>query len=53
MFLMDSEVADYVTILSPAHFFCQFGNYYSGKADPICMLSDRNFKCRDIRHKIF
>ena len=45
MFLMESKVPDYVTILSPAHFICQFGNCYSGKAYPIlCMLSDRNFK---------
>ena len=42
MFLMDSKLPDYVTILSS---FCQFGNCYSGKADPILyMLPDRNIK---------
>ena len=33
MFLMNPKVSDYV---SPVHFLiCQFGDCYSGKADPI------------------
>ena len=45
MFLMDSKAPNYATILSSAHFICQFGNCYSGKADSILyMFSNGNFE---------
>ena len=45
MLLMDSKAPNYATILSGAHFICQFGNCYSGKADSILyMFSSGNFK---------
>ena len=45
MFIMDSKAPNYAAILSCAHFICQFGNCYNGKADSILyMFSKGNFK---------